>query len=264
MSTDAQIDANRRNARNSTGPRTPEGKAKSSANSVKHGLSGAFRVLDTENQEEFEELIAEYHRTFRPANIHERFLIEEIAQARWRLARARRLESELIEDLVERRHHENADDMFVSAFRTDTTTALNTIQRYANVLQRAAFRAQDQLLALRRSEARAARDAARQNEPNPAAPLTSFIPSTPSTPSIPFPPSAPSSLTPCDTLAFYATLRGVPRPWPGLVHAARPRHLHRKTQNLSALRPSQNAHAPAQTQLRGPAQRRAAFLGTPR
>jgi hypothetical protein len=261
MSTDAQIDANRRNARNSTGPRTREGKAKSSANSVKHGLSGAFRVIDTENQEEFEELIAEYHRTFQPANTHERFLIEEIAQARWRLARARRLESELIEDLVERRGHENADEMFVSAFRSDTTTALNTIQRYANVLQRAAFRAQDQLLALRRSEAR---DSRRQNEPNPAAPLTSSIPFPPPTPSIPFPPSVPSSLSPCDTLAFYATLRGVPRPRPGLVHATRPRHLHRKTQNLSALRPSQNAHAPAQTQLRGPAQRRAAFLGTPR
>jgi len=218
MSTDAQIDANRRNARNSTGPRTPAGKAKSSANSVKHGLSGAFRVLDTENQEEFEELIAEYHRTFQPSNTHERFLIEEIAQARWRLARARRLESELIEDLVERRDHEDADDMLVSAFRNDTTTALNTIQRYANVLQRAAFRAQDQLLALRRSEAR---DSRRRNEPNPAAPLTSSIPFPPSSPltsSIPFTPSAsltpfnpstpssPASPTPCDTLAFYATL----------------------------------------------------------
>ncbi len=39
MSTQAQILANRRNAQNSTGPRTPQGKAAVSQNAVKHGLT---------------------------------------------------------------------------------------------------------------------------------------------------------------------------------------------------------------------------------
>jgi hypothetical protein len=166
MATESQINANRQNAQLSTGPRTPEGKAASSANATKHGLSAGFRVLDNENQEEFDELIAEYHRTFKPANTHEQFLIEEMVQSRWRLARVRRLEAELIEDMVARRGFDDADTMMVSALRNDTAHALTTLQRYATALQRAAFRTLDQLLALRKLEARAARDLARRNEPN--------------------------------------------------------------------------------------------------
>jgi hypothetical protein len=58
MATRSQIDANRRNAPKSTGPRTPEGKSQSSANALKHGLAAGFRVLQAENQEEFDELFA--------------------------------------------------------------------------------------------------------------------------------------------------------------------------------------------------------------
>jgi hypothetical protein len=166
MSTESQINANRRNARASTGPRTPEGKAASSANSTRHGLSGCFRVLDNDNWEEFDELIAEYHRTFKPANTHEQFLVEEMAQSRWRLARVRRLEAELIEDMVARRGSANPDAMMAGALRNDTASAFTTLQRYAASIQRAAFRALDQLLALRKLETRCPRERVRQNEAN--------------------------------------------------------------------------------------------------
>ena len=39
MSTQAQIDANRQNAKKSTGPNTAEGRANSAANSTRHGLT---------------------------------------------------------------------------------------------------------------------------------------------------------------------------------------------------------------------------------
>jgi len=48
---EARLNANRLNARKSTGPKTAEGKARSRANSYKHGLTGAGVVLSTEDAE---------------------------------------------------------------------------------------------------------------------------------------------------------------------------------------------------------------------
>ena len=45
MPTQAQIRANRENAKKSTGPRTPEGKANSSKNALKHGLLAEDAVI---------------------------------------------------------------------------------------------------------------------------------------------------------------------------------------------------------------------------
>ncbi|MGA2184532.1 MAG: hypothetical protein ABSH47_16030, partial [Bryobacteraceae bacterium] len=129
MSTESQILANRRNSLASTGPRTTEGKSRSSGNATKHGLSAGFRVLTNENQEEFDELIAEYHRTFAPTNTHEQFLIEEIAQSRWRLARVRRLEAAVIEQIVGLADPANADSALAAALINNATGPLITLQR---------------------------------------------------------------------------------------------------------------------------------------
>ncbi|MFI5381076.1 MAG: hypothetical protein ACHRHE_17400, partial [Tepidisphaerales bacterium] len=45
----ARTAANRRNALKSTGPRTPEGKAKSALNALKHGLTAQSPLLPTED-----------------------------------------------------------------------------------------------------------------------------------------------------------------------------------------------------------------------
>src|SRR6185295_10000903 len=42
------LSANRRNAKHSTGPRTPQGKTKSSQNSLKHGLCSQSPTLPNE------------------------------------------------------------------------------------------------------------------------------------------------------------------------------------------------------------------------
>jgi hypothetical protein len=54
----ARQSANVANARLSTGPQTPEGKAQSSQNARKHGLTAQDLVIGPEDREEFDELLA--------------------------------------------------------------------------------------------------------------------------------------------------------------------------------------------------------------
>src|SRR5436305_14849275 len=100
MATAAQIIANQHNATHSTGPKTPEGKAAAARNATKHGLSGAFTVLPHEDQAEFNTLLASLREELKPTSEHQRFLVEEMAQSRWRLARARRLENAMFEQML--------------------------------------------------------------------------------------------------------------------------------------------------------------------
>ena len=53
MASVAQVQANRFNAQKSTGPRTPEGKAKVAQNAVTHGLLARAAVLQGEDWEEY-------------------------------------------------------------------------------------------------------------------------------------------------------------------------------------------------------------------
>ena len=56
MATIKQIEANRRNAQQSTGPKTPEGKAAVRLNALRHGLRARTVVLPGEQPEEFQQL----------------------------------------------------------------------------------------------------------------------------------------------------------------------------------------------------------------
>src|SRR5690242_12887142 len=94
MSSAAQVLANRQNATRSTGPITPEGKAASSKNATRHGLTGAFAVLPHENTQDFDQLAAGIRDEFQPETDSESFLVDQMIHSRWRLARIQRLEFE--------------------------------------------------------------------------------------------------------------------------------------------------------------------------
>ena len=95
MTTQAQIEANRRNAQKSTGPKTDEGKAASSRNALKHGLTAQQLILFDETAEDFAAFLAELRQDHAPADATEAVLVERIAVAHWRLRRVWRAEAAL-------------------------------------------------------------------------------------------------------------------------------------------------------------------------
>jgi hypothetical protein len=59
MTSEKQLRANKRNARRSTGPRTKEGKARSSQNAVTHGLSAESILIPGEDAEQYRQYAEE-------------------------------------------------------------------------------------------------------------------------------------------------------------------------------------------------------------
>src|SRR5882762_9171874 len=87
MATIQQIDANRRNALKSTGPKTPEGKAAVRMNSLRHGLRARTVVLPGENREEFNQLCDDLEREWQPKSRTAQFYLEQMAVSQWKLTR---------------------------------------------------------------------------------------------------------------------------------------------------------------------------------
>ena len=80
--TTAQIDANRRNAQKSTGPKTDKGKVRARRNAVKHGLA-AFTIMPTLPQEDpkrVDDRIQEWIDDVKPQNAIERDLTAQAAR----------------------------------------------------------------------------------------------------------------------------------------------------------------------------------------
>ncbi len=96
MASQAQIEANRRNAQLSTGPKTPQGKARCIRNPLKHGLRSREAVLDTERREEFESFAEALRAELTPRTQWQALLVERVVLQAWRLRRAARLEAAVL------------------------------------------------------------------------------------------------------------------------------------------------------------------------
>jgi hypothetical protein len=101
MATEAQIKANRRNAKKCTGPRTPQGKARSSQNATMHGLTAARDIIKSESQAEFDHHRRRFFAELAPATAIEYALAERIISLAWRLRRACSLHNLTIDALEE-------------------------------------------------------------------------------------------------------------------------------------------------------------------
>ncbi|MEW6413437.1 MAG: hypothetical protein AB1483_13355 [Candidatus Zixiibacteriota bacterium] len=83
--------SNRQNARKSTGPKTPQGRTKSSQNAVKHGLYAKTLVIDaprkTENKQDYLDLVESLFKDLEPQGHFQEDLVYKIAECIWRRRR---------------------------------------------------------------------------------------------------------------------------------------------------------------------------------
>ena len=95
MATAAQIEANRRNAQMSTGPKTEAGKATAKLNSMKHGERArtVVPVLPQEDPRELDAKIRRWVEDLQPGDDPERDLVARAAKISWLLDRAERCET---------------------------------------------------------------------------------------------------------------------------------------------------------------------------
>src|SRR4051812_13079719 len=102
MTTYKQIEANRRNARRSTGPTTAEGKLRSRRNAVRHGLTAETVIGALEDAEDYRAFEAAVIADYDAQSAVERELVLRLASLLWRIRRATTMETGLFQ--IQARH----------------------------------------------------------------------------------------------------------------------------------------------------------------
>lgn len=129
-----KIEANRRNAKKSTGPKTSVGKVMSSWNSTKHGLlSKTLPIISGQHKRQFTRLLSSLQQDLEPVGTLEKVLVEKIAMEYWRLGIATWYEA----------------GAFAES-RPFSHTAIDRIVRYHATINRQLYQAINQLERLQR------------------------------------------------------------------------------------------------------------------
>ena len=100
MVSQRQLEANRANAKRSTGPKSASGKARSRLNAVTHGLTARQLVVGAEKPEDFDALREALFADLEPSGALQCELVDEIARFTWRLRRIPVLEADLLNRLT--------------------------------------------------------------------------------------------------------------------------------------------------------------------
>src|SRR5271169_5114917 len=97
MTSIKQIEANRRNAGESTGPTTEEGKKRSRRNAIRHGLTAETVIGALEDAQDYASFEAAIIADYDAQSAVERELVLRLGSLLWRLRRATAIETGLFE-----------------------------------------------------------------------------------------------------------------------------------------------------------------------
>ena len=167
-----QIEANRRNAQQSTGPRSEIGKKTSSLNALRHGLTSRVVVLPTEDLAAYGRFSDEYLASLAPETFPERQCAQTIIDTQWRLNRVRTLEDGMLalghfgpEGQIDPDHPEIHAALTAAAVYREHSQAFVNLSMHEQRLHRIlrdASRALDDMKAKRIAARQTALDAARE------------------------------------------------------------------------------------------------------
>jgi hypothetical protein len=129
-----KIEANRRNASKSTGPRTQIGKRTVARNAMKHGFFSKCLLIPhpdgKEDPGEYQDLYAALREHYQPLNFLEELWLEKIAVLSWRLRRLVRCESgQIARALAEHSHDikQTAEDSEELKLKTLSSLEIDSI-----------------------------------------------------------------------------------------------------------------------------------------
>ncbi len=116
-------------------------------------MSNSKSVLRHEDQPAFDRLLESYRSEFLPATTHEQSLVDQLAQSRCRLNRARRLETLALDQIIDPAQSDetNPDSRIVAHLGH---TALTTLNRWASAAEKSYYRAHRELTQARAREIR--------------------------------------------------------------------------------------------------------------
>jgi hypothetical protein len=200
MSSQRQIEANRRNAQKSTGPTSVTGKAASSMNALKTGIHAKSIVLPCENLAELQQLIDQCDHHYQPSTPEVRFFVDDLIRCEWTLRRLDNSEAQMYQ-YQNNDEFRDPEEYPLGKSATYNSTSFSKLQYRLDATRRARDRA---LQSLARLQAKA--DAAPAPAPvvealdlqslNPSSQTTSlqigFVPSTPATAQPQLAPGSPS------------------------------------------------------------------------
>ena len=168
----AKIDANRRNALHSTGPKTDAGKQASSRNAIKHGIYAGTFVIPEEGRSEYAAFCDTYLDQFQPEGLEEQNLVQQMIASQWRLLRLNVVEQGVWDKSRRLLRRSESDpkpgvieiEMEI-AHDPDSLQALNRVLQMQSRLTREYNRAANQLQKLQKE-----RQPAESASPQPEAP----------------------------------------------------------------------------------------------
>ena len=126
-----RVAASRENGKLSNGPITEEGKAAAARANFRHGILSNSALLESENAELFQALLAQYVECYSPADGRELTLLDDAANAYWRVRRVRALETRAMDNAVALQTSGDDLDRILGAFKQIAGEGLlNLLNRY--------------------------------------------------------------------------------------------------------------------------------------
>jgi hypothetical protein len=129
-----RAEINKANAQHSTGPKTPEGKQRSSLNALRHGFTGQIVVMPTEDLQAYQFHLKSFTDEYRPEGATEAHLTQALADTSWRLNRVAALETNLLSLAAVGDPFANA--MAIAASLESQSKALSNLSMHSQRLSR--------------------------------------------------------------------------------------------------------------------------------